>query len=229
MKKDIIVIDCDDVIVDLKKVLVEAFNREYGLSMTGEEWNDYNLSKMFNIDMKDVIDVFHKYDIMNETKVFDYSVEAIEKMIDMGFKPVCLTARGWHSDAEEITKNYFEEHRIPVESIIILPDGINKGQYIQQEGVKAHAFIDDNFGHAKSVAETKMVKDVYLRNETWNSDACFNGLDNIQRVDTLMDVTNIIERQLNSRLGISELLNRKALSPKEVAAVESTRKNNFKP
>lgn len=231
MNKRIVVFDCDDVIVNLKDLLVEAFNKEFGLNMTGEEWNQYNLAKFFNIEMKDVFNIFHKYDILREVKVFDHAIEAIHKIIDMGLEPHCLTARGWHSEAEEITKVYFEENGIPIknDSIIILPAGQTKGQYLKESGKKAMAFIEDNFDQVKSVADTGLVQNIYLREQTWNTDLSIDGLRGVERAKTALDAVNKFAMNLDNKMSITGFLDSKALSREEREVVRNIRSNAYRP
>lgn len=205
-------LDLDDVVVDMKSFLVYAFNKEFDLQLKKEDWTEYNLMKAFDIEYDEVLDIFHKYNIIQNSKVFDYSVESIEKIKDMGFEPFCLTARGWHGDAETLTREYFEEHKIPIDNIIILPNGMNKGEYLKKSGIKAHSFIDDNFTQASSVSVSNMVDKVYLKNETWNNSIDISNIGNMVRTDTLADMVENIELGVkrNFDKNIASVLNSKS-------------------
>ena len=226
MSRGNIVIDCDDVIVDLKTLLVGAFNKELDLNKESKDLTDYDLTKVFNIPFDDVLGLFHKYNIIQNSKIFDYSVDAINRINEMGFTPICLTARGWHNDAERLTREYFEEHNVKIDNVIILPDGMNKGEYLSKSGILAHSFIDDNFTHAKSVSDSKMVDKIYLRNETWNQDFKIDHISNMERVDTLCDMATIIENNLLR--GLSNKSISDVLIKKELAITDMPRKLKLK-
>lgn len=191
--KKIAIIDCDDVIVNLKDHLLISLNEEFGRDYKPEEWVTYDLTELYEVDFDNILELFHKYDIIGSSKPFDYSLDAVNKLQEMGFECHLLTARGWHKNALELTQNSLEGWGFKMDEIHILPNGINKGQYLRLKGLGGDFFIDDNFEHARSVAMTNKVDKVYLRNESWNINECLKKFNNIERVDNLREAAEKIQ------------------------------------
>lgn len=207
--KKLFIFDVDDVIYDLKNIIRTALTDVTGKDIHPDNWFSFNLNEVYDVDLKTIFEAFHKHDILRNGNLNFEIYPVLEYLKKNNIETMAVTARGWHSEGNEITRRLFDDNNIPIDNIHVVHHHEKKSDVISKiEGFEIVGYIDDN---ARHIQETKIVcgeniKNYFLKDQPWNQ-SYEHGLD-VHRIETLHDVP----RKLDIILG-SEKKNVRKIKP----------------
>lgn len=89
----VIVTDMDDVLVDLLPCWVNTLNSRYGLTVSVEDINEWDMTKHFpTLCSKQIFEVLGEVDFWSSVTPKEGSVEGLKKLIDAGYTVYVCTA-----------------------------------------------------------------------------------------------------------------------------------------
>lgn len=166
MKKWII-FDVDDVVVSYRESLYQSF-KALGKDIHWSKWETYKHVKIY--DLKDYNEFLNH---MIEHKVVENSLieEGVSKLIHQlkedGYSIGFLTARSWHPQAYEITKNFVKKHQLPIDKVIIANFQGKKTDYLQEFEGEIVGFLDDSLTHVEDFIHAN-IPNAYVMDRPWN-------------------------------------------------------------
>lgn len=170
-----IVIDCDDVLFDLSHLMFDAIYQEYGIDLSNTKI--YNVHETLGVTLEEFFRVLTNAKVLENSKPNKHAKALVDGLHSMGFTLHMVTARGWHHNAEAITKAAMEEAGIHMHGSHFLVPNQSKADYINRLsvlGCNFFAIIDDNYKHAFECVDSNATKFAVLPRRSWNNDAQFH-------------------------------------------------------
>jgi 5'(3')-deoxyribonucleotidase len=162
----VVVFDCDDVLTDLKSVILENISEALGRKVEEHELTDFDLRNVFGEEC-DVEHIFGAVDLKS-LKPRDHQACGIPKLAAMyGHYVVILTARQGHDPKGIITRNWLINNDVYFDELILVPMDVPKSETIATLG-DVKLYIDDNMHHVEQSAALPNVQKVLLQNQPWN-------------------------------------------------------------
>ncbi|MFA5670180.1 MAG: hypothetical protein WC967_13140 [Balneolaceae bacterium] len=191
----IAVLDIDDVSFNLRDGMLAALNKHTGKNMTHDDWHDYNLHGRYGITLQDFFDILHKENVV-ENSTPEPCINVFTKTLKHnGYKVDFLSARGWHKDALNVTRNAFDEHKVYYDTIHLVDISESKKEFIQRTYGKIDLIVEDSPTHFHSIfIEHELSHNGILINRPWNklyreenshcSDHYWESLEQLCRLQT---------------------------------------------
>ncbi len=173
--------DLDDTLLNLKVPLMQALNLKTNKNIHWKDWDGHNLEKLYGISRTDFIDM------MIESKVIERALpipgvrESLQKIKDKGYEIHIITARGWHPNGMEITKQWLDENNYVYDTINIVKLGASKSD-VMDTIKNARYIVDDNEDNCNEVIARGY--DAYLIEMPWHTNST---LKRIKHIDELLD------------------------------------------
>lgn len=197
--KKLFIFDIDDVIYDLKSMMYEALKEHTGKDIHHDTWKTLNMNEVFDLDYKEVVDVFLKHDVLRSGQLNFGIYPLLDYLKKNNIETKAVTARGWHPEADQITQAFFEEHDIQMGGIKVIKYTEKKSEYIAQlTDYNIVGYVDDSDRH---IMETKLacqgnVKNYFIQDQPWNRHV---ELDTgMQRINDISEIRNHLEIYLGS-------------------------------
>lgn len=188
-----IVFDIDDTIADLKNPMCQALNKYTGKTIHWNDWNKFNITDqdLYNISYSELCDVLINGNILQNIIPLKETREVLTEIKSRGYNLVYITARGYHPNAYNVTKQWFADWNLPCDSLYICEKGKTKPEYVK-DYKDIRMFIDDRFDNCKDFRSEKSKTTVVLKNEPWNvyshgQDGYDYKIDNLNEVITLLE------------------------------------------
>lgn len=143
-----IILDLDDVLANLRESLYQALQRATGVDTHWRDWKHYDLTQYYAIEADALHDIIRQERALESCQPEPDAAATTEKLAEMGFEIAIITARGWHSGALELTREWLEQHRIHHDHLTIVPLGGNKLEALKPFPNIAFA-VDDHPNNVK--------------------------------------------------------------------------------
>ena len=160
-------IDIDDTLANLRDPLMRALNEYTGKDIHWEDWDVYDLSHIYGMTVADFKACLIESDVLREAKPMVDSINFCQHLIDNNYLVLMVTARGWHPQAEELTKQWLEEFNVPYHDLYITKHNESKYKAIEKYGVIDLA-VDDSIKNITDYKESGMVRHPVLFHHPWN-------------------------------------------------------------
>ena len=161
------VLDIDDSLADLRNPLMYALNEYTGKDIHWEDWDVYDLSYIYGMTVADFRACLIESDVLRKAKPMADSIKFCEHLNDNNYLVLMVTARGWHPQAEELTKQWLEEFNVPYHDLYITKHNESKYKAIEKYGVVDLA-VDDSIKNIIDYKESGMVRHSVLFHHPWN-------------------------------------------------------------
>lgn len=197
--KKLFIFDIDDVIYDMKTKMYEALKEHTGQDIHPDNWTTLNMNEVFNLDYKEVVDVFLKKEVLTSGNVNFNIYPLLDYLKKNNIETKAVTARGWHPDADRITQLLFEENNIEIDSLKVIKYTEKKSDYIHQlTNYDIIGYVDDSDRH---ITETRLmcgnnVKNYYLQDQPWNRHIQIES--DMKRIQDISEIKEHIEIYLGS-------------------------------
>jgi 5'(3')-deoxyribonucleotidase len=116
-------IDLDDVIGPLSAVMCPALNALSGMSMAVSEWHRYDIYNVYGVNYDQFVDCIISNQLLEKMPICPTASKALKAIRAASHPVVILTKRGYHPDADEITRDWLARNGAPYDDLIIVPDG----------------------------------------------------------------------------------------------------------
>jgi uncharacterized HAD superfamily protein len=169
----IAVVDLDDTIVALVPELIKVCNAMTGMSITEKDWTQYDAYAIYGITPKEYWDVCIREHILENARPISGAIAAMWELYGKGYELRYLTARGWHPNGFEISKNWLLNWWFPFDhkaTLHVVNLGDSKAEYIRKEWRKVKIAIDDNANHINTILDDDVAERVFLINQPWNKE-----------------------------------------------------------
>lgn len=162
-------IDVDDVLGALSTVLAPELNRISGKTLEVSQWHTFNCERLYGIKPDALLNCIIEKNLLSVMAPVPGAPEAMQRLRDCGKKLVLVTARGYHPQAQSVTEQWLYQHRIPFDDLIIVPEGMSKGQCTQAMYPKGFSLmVDDHPVNLDSMNQMNMVDRTILIDQPWN-------------------------------------------------------------
>lgn len=189
--KQTIVLDCDDVLINLRVSLFKAIEKEYGVDISNTP--SYDLHNMLGINIKQFFECLLKHKAV-ETSFLDLGVMQSIDYMKQHYNLVMVSARGWHPKAEELTRETLNSCDIELDDYIFLKPGQEKFKVIHERLGKCYLIIDDHYNHCYQALLSGAVTKAIIPRRPWNSIQeivhASKYPDKISFVDTMYEVSS---------------------------------------
>jgi len=193
------IFDVDDVIYELKHTIRTALADVTGKDIHPDLWHSFNLNEVYNVDIKDIFEAFHKHDILRTGELNTEIFPVVEYLRKNNIETMAVTARGWHPEANAITAALFADNNLGIDKIHVVEHHEKKSDYISQiKGFEIVGYIDDNARHIKETREVcgGNIKNYFLKDQPWNQS--YELESGVIRLRNLADVPKNLEILLGS-------------------------------
>ena len=189
--KKLFIFDVDDVIYELKHIIRDALTDATGKDIHPDNWFSFNLNEVYDVNMETIFNAFHKFYILRNGSVNLEIYPVLEYLKKNNIETMAVTARGWHSEGNEITRRLFADNDIGINSIHVVQHHEKKSEVISKiEGFEIVGYIDDN---ARHIQETKNacgsnIHNYFLKDQPWNQHYSVENEIGVHRIDKLASV-----------------------------------------
>lgn len=188
MKKTV-VIDIDDTLGDMRNPMSDMLNRYSNKNLHWNSWNEFRTEHLYGIGYDEFLVLLRDNNIIENMKPHDESVQFMHTLADMDYRTVLLSARNWHDNAADITKDWLELHNIPYDELIICNIGDNKSDIISNICNDIKFVVDDSIAHCMEYAENKNIEKVFVYDMPWNR----AGNIDEKRINRIYNLNQIME------------------------------------
>ncbi len=142
--KDII-LDCDDVIVDMKNILLPTLNKATGKNIQPHQQTDFNLKINYpELSYDEIFDLIIQNNCFEEVNILEGAKEGIYMLKNMGFNLHVVTSRGYHPKAHSLTENHLLSNGIFVDSVNVVKFGQSKSDVYKSIASNFEFIVDDH-------------------------------------------------------------------------------------
>ncbi len=180
MRKNI-VLDLDDSMADFCNHIMEVLNKHHGTNHKKDDKHDYSFS-MYGYDDKEFVQAMIDHEIIENIKPYFGVKETLDHVCKTHDIHI-VTARSWHPDGYNVTKDWFNAHNLPYDSIRLVYPGSSKIDAISDLS-HVDLAVDDRDTHCNEFYDCDIVKKVLMVNQPWNRHAG----DHIKRINDIREI-----------------------------------------
>lgn len=194
------VFDFDDVLVNFAQSAQETLVKLGYPDIPVSAWKNYNIDETYGLKShKEFVDIMINEGILSNSKVHDGVHDVLNSFKEQGLSIGILTARGWHPKAVQITNEFIEEHKLPIDKVVICAGHTNSklsfaSQYLENGEIKC--YVDDSPQHIRDFKSCGFY--AKLMRTSWTSDEKVVGLENDQ-VKNIREYHDLVMKDLNFR------------------------------
>lgn len=204
MRRLVIAIDCDDVLMPSSEAIVAHYNQEYGTNVHVDDFYERNPGQWGVQSLEEVYDrirmYFHSPQFKAEVKPYAEAVDAVKRLARR-HELHLVTGRG--SNVEAVTQAMVDEH---FTSLFVSME--HTGSYKQPDGtfirrtkgevckaINADILIDDNLDHARSVIEHGIDTVLLFGTNAWTDKEKLAGAIRCQGWSDVLSEIGTLERE----------------------------------
>lgn len=168
MKKLVIAIDCDDVLVNASEFLVQTYNARYGTSVQIERAHQSGNDE-WGADRDEVFRRIHEIQLSDAYAQIAPSKMARRVIAELASHHELHVVSARHDDVLSVTNRMLEQYFIDCfQSVEHVGDDRSKGEVCEQLG--AQVMIDDNSKHLIDAAGHGVAKRIWFGDYAWQKD-----------------------------------------------------------
>lgn len=163
------VFDMDDVVRNIRDAAQRAFLAETGIDF---HWEDISeqlpLSKVYGAEVTvHWPDIFLKHKVLENGTLEAGVSELFEVLNARGDTIQILTHCGWHPNAYRVCMDFFKEHSLTVDRLLLLQPEDDKANTLVNMG-EVQCFLDDRLDNVIPASTLPNVKHSVLVTRPWN-------------------------------------------------------------
>lgn len=167
LSKNIVVLDCDDVLADSKHIFAAGISEQIGRIVNPLTWNDYNLTRLYpDLDWNKWV----RWIIDNNT-LLSIPVNPMAKIliddISQHSEVIILTARGFHPNGKQQTLDWASKNELNINDVIVTDNTTCKSSVLRKLG-QISFYVDDNGDYFTKSLPLSNIKNSYLMDQPWN-------------------------------------------------------------
>lgn len=189
-----IVFDVDDVVASYRESLYQSF-KLLGKDIHWSKWDTYKHVNIYGLqDYDEFLNHMIEHKVIENAPLEIGVQQLIHKLKNSGYLIGFLTARSWHPQAYEVTKDFIKKYDLPIDKIVIAGFKGKKTDYINEFVGEIVGFLDDSVGHVEDFIAAK-IPNSYIMDRPWNQNN-----SHIPRIKNYEDFYNIITKKPNMKL-----------------------------
>lgn len=166
------ILDLDDTLGDMRSAICSEFNKKYNKSFHWKVWQSFGAESIYGISREEFFETLIQRHVIERMKPHPESAEFVNKLSRNGYTVSILTARKWHPDADNITREWLDKNNIFVDEVVIC-DTLDSKQDIVSSNYELVDFtVDDSILHCNGYAGCKNVSKVFIYDMPWNRCDC---------------------------------------------------------
>lgn len=188
-ESNLIVLDCDDVISELRFELTKLLQQHTDQIVDHRDWIEHgSVPEQYNLGtFKDFESSMVEHDIIENANPDPNASYVIDTIRNKGYYVYILTARGWHPRGTEATEQWCAEHNLHVDDIVCVDISHCKSETLERLG-PIKAFVDDNHRHVLNSMHLPIQYPIIM-NRPWNVQAS----NHPYRIDELPELLDFVE------------------------------------
>lgn len=161
--------DCDGVLADLIPGMAKMCEAVSGRPCKAEDWVSYNYFEHLGMSHEQYLNGLIDHKVLESALPHENVATDIARISDSGMFVALITARDYHPSAEEVTREWFRVHGLPLDHLSIVGATQSKRETILSiPGLVG--YIDDYGPHLVSLSEGGFEGKLFLRDQPWNQD-----------------------------------------------------------
>lgn len=158
--------DIDDTVCDFVGACYTKLNAHYGKDLKLADHTGYWVNEHFGLKGDEFHEIAEHLRLHHELVPIEGLVDAMLKL-SYYFKIQFNTHRGGMRNPRTVTTEWLNEHRFPMDSLIILKHGEPKHEQFRH---RTKLFVEDNAVNALAAAESGKCDQVWLIDKPWNQE-----------------------------------------------------------
>jgi len=159
----------DDVLVNMRASLQVVLDDYSGTTVPYENWHTYCVNNYYPSVTDDVFNnLVIKSDIFRTADPISGTIEGMNMLSEQGYNLHIVSARGFHPDAHNITKQWLLDNGVPFDTISISHYGEPKSHTYAKLNYKFAFMLDDHVSNIQDAAESTLVSHPILISAPWN-------------------------------------------------------------
>jgi uncharacterized HAD superfamily protein len=180
-------LDIDDTLANLRDPLMVALNQYTKKDIHWSEWNVYDLADIYEMTVCDFRSCLIESNVLRKVEPMADSIKFCQYLIDNNYFVLMVTARGWHPQAEELTKHWLKRFNIPYHDLYITKHNESKYKAIEKYG-KIDLAIDHSIKNIIDYKKSGMVKHPVLFHHPWNKNYQYDKI-----IHNIMEAVDYVE------------------------------------
>lgn len=165
--RPILAFDCDGILSNLVPGMSMMCQEVSGKKCDPSEWIDYGHYTNLGMTDKQYLDGLVSYKVLETATAHYGAAEAITRAIAEGCAIALITARGFHPNAEDVTRAWLEQNGIHVDYLILVGPNETKIKALLSLP-NVIAYVDDYLSHLESLTAAEMSIPLFLMDQPWN-------------------------------------------------------------
>lgn len=163
-----VLVDVDDVVCKLRGLLCEAMCDASGKDIHYSEWTHSRLHDTYGISKGDVLRAMLQHEILERSMPEDDAHAALNALREAAHPVILVTKRGWHPNAEALTYQWFNYHRLPFNFLRVVSMNDSKLEAYANFAMEFAAIIDDQPSNLDEAQDSGIVRATHLIDRPWN-------------------------------------------------------------
>ena len=176
--KKIALLDIDDTVANLRDSLMHALNGYTGKDIHWNDWDCYDLGKIYDIAMPEVADCIQGNKLLENVELMDGSLEFIHLLKSKNYIVHFVTARAWHENGYNVTKEWLQSRNVPYDALNVTSHAVAKIDAVKYYYNKVDLAIDDCYSHIEDYKKSGIVKHALLFHHPWNKNQPYDKIIN---------------------------------------------------
>lgn len=183
----VIVLDLDDVLANLRESLYRTLLTATGVDFHWRQWTHYDLRQLYAIEEAPLHALLLRERALEVCEPEPGAAAATRALRALGYHVRIITARGWHPEAELLTRVWLEQHGIEHDTLAVVPLAGDKLEQIEARDQVVLA-VDDHPRHIERYREVGIPAVVVDR--PWNGMCTAQRIMSIDLLPQLLTVTS---------------------------------------
>jgi 5'(3')-deoxyribonucleotidase len=181
-----IVLDLDDSIANLRDPMNLALNNYTNKNIHWNDWHQFNIVELYNLNIQQFYECIIENKLLENLIPHSETKELLTDFKKAGYTVKIITARQYHPNAYEITKNWFTKYEIPHDHIVISEHG-NKSNFITKEE-NVILVIDDSIENVAEFLKSGKAQMACLFDMPWNQHSVLPRIHNLNEIRALLNM-----------------------------------------
>lgn len=183
--KPSVILDLDDTLINFREPMCQLLNKLTDKGIHWKEWNCYGVGDFYDMTGEEFCEYIVEHEILQNLEPHEETRGLLTELHNRNYNIVIISARGFHPNADKVTRDWFAKYDLPLDELYISTHGNRK-----IDSVKEHENIiltlDDNVQHCEDFIASGKPQHVLLYDMPWNIES------SIPRIKSLNEVYNYI-------------------------------------
>lgn len=190
--KPVAIIDIDDTVGDMRTLMCDALNHFTGKDIHWTEWSRFRVEDFYKISFNEFFDVLTEYKVIENMLPHVNSTLLVDRLKDAGYHICFLTARSWHPNGRDITKEWLNVHGFHVDELMLCNVGESKSDILNSKFANIEFAVDDSVSHCREYVRNSRIKNVFVYDMPWNKCEILDN-SHARRIQDLMEILDHME------------------------------------